>query len=159
MWPHGLKHTRLSCPSVSPRVCSNSYLLSQWCYPTNLSSVTPFSCPQSFPASGSLSVSQLFASGGQSIGLQIIGASASVLPMIIQSWFPLGLTDLVSMLSKELSRVFSRTIIQKYQFFVHPSLWYNSHIYTWLLEKSYPWLSDYVSKVMSLLFNMLSSLS
>ena len=113
-------------------------------HPTISSSVTPFSSyPQSFPASGSLSVSQLFASGGQSIGLQIIGASASVLLMNIQDWFLLGLTSLISSQSKELSRVFSRTIIEKHQFFVYPSLWYNFHIYTWLLEKSCPWLSDY----------------
>ena len=87
--PHELQHSRLPCPSLSPRVCSNSYLLSQWCHPTISSSVAPFSCPQFFPASGSFSVSQLFASGGQSTG-----ASASVLPITIQGWFPLGLTGL-----------------------------------------------------------------
>ena len=91
---------------------------------------SPF-CLQSFPASGSFPVSQFFASGGQSIGV-----SASVLPMNIQGWFPLGLTGLISLLSKGLSRVFSSTIIWKHQFLdAQPSLWYSSHIHTWLLEK------------------------
>ena len=88
-----LQHTRLLCPSPSPRVCSNSCLLSWWCHPTVLSCVTPFSCLQSFPVSGSFPVSQLFASGGQSIGAS---ASASVLPINIQCWFLLGLTSLIS---------------------------------------------------------------
>ena len=87
MRPHGLQHARLPCPPLSPRVCSNSCPLSQWCHPIISSSATPF-CPQSFPASGSFPMSQLFAWGGQSIG-----ASASVLPMNFQGWFPLGLTD------------------------------------------------------------------
>ena len=92
LWPHGLQLARLPCPSPSPRVCSNSCPSSPWCHPTISSSVVPFSfCPQSFPASGSLPMSQLFTSGGQSIG-----TSVSVLPMNIQSWFPLGLTDLTS---------------------------------------------------------------
>jgi len=87
LWPHKLQHTKLPCSSLSPRVCSNSYSLSQWCHPTILSSVTSFSsCPQSFPASGSFPTSQLFASGDQSIG-----ASASAFPVNIQGWFPLGL--------------------------------------------------------------------
>ena len=96
--------------------------------------VTPFtSCPQSFPASGSFQMSQLFASGGQSIG---VSASASVLPMNIQGWFPLGWTGLISLLTQGLSRVFSSTTVQKQQFFSPDlSLWSNSHIYTWLLEK------------------------
>ena len=92
--PHGLQHTRLSCPSLSPSACSNSCLLSQWCYPIISSSITLFSsCPQSFPGSGSFSMSQLLTSGGQSVGAS---ASASVLPMNIQGWFPLGLTGLIS---------------------------------------------------------------
>ena len=92
LWPHELQHTKLPCPSLSPRVCSNPCPLSQWCYPTISSSVIPLSsCPQSFAASGSFQMSQFFTSGGQSIG-----ASASVLPMNIQDWFPLGLTGLIS---------------------------------------------------------------
>ena len=87
LWPHGLQHNRLPCPSPTPRACSNSCALSWWCHPTISLSVIPFSsCPQSFPASGYFSMSQFFASGGQSIG---VSASASVLPMNIQSWFPL----------------------------------------------------------------------
>ena len=90
--PHGLHHARLPCPSSSPRACSNSYPLSQWCHPTISSSVIPFSpCLQSYPASGSFLMGRLFASGGQSIGAS---SSASVLPMNIQDWFPLGLTGL-----------------------------------------------------------------
>ena len=101
--PHGLHHVRPPCPSQSPKVCSNSCPLSQWCQPTISSSVVPFSyCPQSFPASGSFPVSWLFTSGGQSTG-----ASASVLPMNNQSLFPLGLTDLISLMSKGLLESFS----------------------------------------------------
>ena len=103
--PHGLQHTRLSCPSPTPKARSNSCPLSQWCHPAISSSVVPFSsCLQSFPASGSFPRSQFFTSGGQSIG---VAASASVLPMNIQDWFPLGLTELISLQSKGLSRVFS----------------------------------------------------
>ena len=92
--PHGLQHARLPCPSLSPRVCSNSCPLSWWCHPTTSSSVIPFSsCPQPFPASASFPISWLFASCGQSIEAS---ASASGLPMNIQDWFPLGLTDLIS---------------------------------------------------------------
>ena len=118
--------------SLSPGVCSNSCPLCLWCYPTISSSVPPFSsCPQSFPASGSFPISQFFASDGQSIG-----ASASVLPMNIQGWFPLGWTGLISLLSKGLSRVFSSTTVWKCQFFgTQLSLWSYSHICTWLLEK------------------------
>ena len=132
LWPHGLQPARFHCPPLSPRVCSNSYLLSRWCYLAISSSATNFSfCFQSFPASGSLSMSWLFVSGGQ-----IIGASASVLLMNIQGWFSLGLTGLISLPSKGLSRVFSSTTIQKHQFFgSQPSLWSSSHTYTWLLEK------------------------
>ena len=110
--PHGLQHARLPCPSQSPRVCSDSSPLSQWCHPTISLSLIPFSsCLQSFPASESFPVSQLFTSGGQ-----IIGASASVLLMNIQGWFPLGLADLISLQSEELSRVFSNTTVWKHQF-------------------------------------------
>ena len=126
---------RLSCPSPSPGACSNSCPLNQWCHPTISSSVTPItSCLQSFLASGSFLMSQLFASGGQSIGAS---ASASVLPVNIQDWFPWGLTGWISLQSKGLSRVFSSTTVQKHQLFsTQFSLWSNSHIQTWLLEKT-----------------------
>jgi len=103
--PHGLQHARLPCPSPTPGTCSNSGPSSQWCHPTISSSVVPFSsCLQSFPASGSFQMSQFFVSGGQSTGAS---ASASVLPMNIQDWYPLGWTGLISLLFKGLSRVFS----------------------------------------------------
>ena len=112
---HGLQHARLPCPSPIPGACSNSCPSSQWCHPTISSSVVPFSsCPQSFPASGSFPVTQLFTSGGQSIG---ISASVPVLPLNIQDWFPLAWTGLISLQSKGLSRVFSNTTVQKHQFF------------------------------------------
>ena len=105
LWPHGLQHARLPYPSPAPGACSNSCPSSRWYHPTISSSVVPFSsCLQSFPASGSFPVSQFFTSGGQSIGAL---ASASVLPVNIQDWFPLGLTALISLLSEGLSRVFS----------------------------------------------------
>ena len=130
---HGLQHTRLPRSSPSPRACSNSCSLSQWCHPTISPSVAPFCCPQSLPASGSFLMSRLFTSGGQSIGAS---ASASVLPTNIQDWIPLGLTGWISLQSKGLSRVFSNTTVQKHQFFdAQPSLWFNSHIHTWLLGK------------------------
>ena len=111
--PHGLQHTRPPCPSPTPRVYSNSCPLSRWCHPAISSSVIPFSsCLQSFPASGSFPRSQLFASDGQSIGI-----SASVLPMNIQDWSPLGWTGWISSQSKGFSRVFSNTTVQKHQFF------------------------------------------
>ena len=111
--PHGLQQARLPCPSSSPGACSNSCPLSQWCHPATLSSVIPFSsCFQSFPASGSFPMTRFFALGGQSIG-----ASASVLPMNIQCWFPFRLTGWISLQSRGLSRVFSNTIVQKHQFF------------------------------------------
>ena len=130
---HGLQHSRLPCPSLSPGVCSNSCPLSQWSHPTISFSVIPFaSWFQSFPASGSFPTCWLFTSDGQSIGAS---ALASVLPMNIQGWFPLGLIGLISLLSKGLSKAFSSTTIQKHQFFgSQPSLWSNSHICTWLLE-------------------------
>ena len=121
--PHGLQHTRLSCPSLTPRACSNSCPLSQWCHPTISSSVIPFSRLQSCPASGSFPISQFLTSGGQSIGAS---ASASVLPKNIQDWFPLGWTGWISLQSKGLSRVFSNTTVQKHQFFgAQLSLWSN----------------------------------
>ena len=127
--PHGLQHARLPCPSLSPGVCSNSWSLSWWCYSTTAFSVIPLLlCLQSFPASESFSMSQLFASCGQSIAAS---ASASNLPMNIQGWFPLGLTGLVSLLSKGLTNIFSITTIQKHQFFgAQTSLWSNFHIHT-----------------------------
>ena len=113
--PHGLQHARLPCPSLSPGVCSNVCPLSQWCHPTISFSVASFfSCRQSFPASGSFPMSQIFASGGQSIGAS---ASASVLPMNTQGWFPLGLIGFISLMSKGLSRAFSSTTVGKHQFF------------------------------------------
>ena len=152
----GLQHTRLPCSSPSPRVCSNSCLLSWWCHPTISSSVIPFSCPQSFPASGSFPMSWLFSLGGQSIRAS---ASVSILPVNTQGWFPLWLTGLISSQFKGLSRVFSSTIIQKHQFFrTQPSLCSKSHIHTWLLEKSQLWLRSFISKVICLLFKMLSRL-
>ena len=115
LWPHGLQHARLPCPSPAPGLYSNSCPLSQWCHPAISSSGIPFStCLQSFPASGSFPVSQLFALSGQNIGFS---ASASVLPMNIQDWFPLGWTGCISLQSKGLSRVFSNTTGQKHQFF------------------------------------------
>ena len=133
-WSHGLQHASFPCPSPTLGACSNSCPLSLWCHPNILSSVTPFSsCLQSFLASGSFPVSQFFSLGGQSIGTS---ASASVFPMNIHDWFPLGLTGLISLQSKGLSRVFSNTTIQKHQFLgAQLSLWSNSHIHTWLLEK------------------------
>ena len=131
LWqPHGLQHARPPCPSPTPRACSNSCPLSWWCHPTSSPSVVPSSCLQSFPASGSFLTSQFFASDGQSTGAS---ASASVLPMNIQDWFPLGWTDLISLQSKGLSKVFSSTTIQNHHFFsAQPSLWSN---HSWLLEK------------------------
>ena len=110
---HELQHGRLLCSSLSSWICSNSCPLIQWCHSTTSSSVAPFSsCPQFFPASGSFPISQFFTLGGQSIG-----ASASVLPMNIQDWIPLEFAGLISLQSKELSRVFSNTTVQKHQFF------------------------------------------
>ena len=151
--PHGLQHARLHCLSLSPRVCLNSCTLSRWCYPTILSSVAPFSCLQS--TSGFFSMSQLITSGDQSIGASVL---ASVLPMNIQGWFPLGLTGLIALQSEGLSRVFSNTTVQKHQFFSsQPSLWSNSYICTWLLKKNIALtIWTFVGKVMSLLFSTLS---
>ena len=134
LWPHESQHARPPCSSLTPRVYSNSCPLSRWCHPMASSSVIPFSSSlQSVPASGSFQMSQLFASGGQSIG---VSSSTSVLPMNIQDWFPLGWTAWIFLQSKGLSRVFSNTTIQKHQFFsTQLSLWSNSHIHAWLLKK------------------------
>ena len=142
--PHRLHQARFLCPSPSPGACSNSCPLSRWCHPTIPSSVITYSCcPQSFSASGSFPRSQFFASGGQSIGLSV---SASVLPMNIQGWFPLGRTGLISLQPKGLSRISSNITVQKHQFFgTQLSLWSNSYIHTWLLEKSWLWLDGPLS--------------
>ena len=132
--PHESQHTRPPCPSPTPGAYSNSCPLSWWCQPAISSSVVPLSsCSQSFPASGSFPMSQLFTWGGQRIG---VSASASVLPMNTQDWSPLGWTGWISLQSKGLSRVFSNTTVQKHQFFssqLFPKS--NSHIHTWPLEK------------------------
>ena len=113
--PHELQHARLPCPSPTPGACSNLCPSGQWCHPTISSSVIPFSsCLQSFPASGSFPMSQLFAWGGQRIG---VSTSASVLPVNTQDWSPLGWTSWISLQSKGLSRVSSHTTVQKHQFF------------------------------------------
>ena len=132
--PHEPQHTRPPCPSPTPGVHPNSCPLSRWCHPTILFSIVPFSsCPQSFPAPGSFQMSQIFTSGGQSIG---VSASTSILPMNTQDWPPLGWTGWISLQSKGLSRVFSNTTVQKPQFFgAQLSLESNSHIHTRLLEK------------------------
>ena len=153
--PRGLQHARLPCPSPTPGVYTNLCPLTWWCHTTTSSSVVPFSSlPQSLPASESFLMSQLFTSG-QSIGAS---ASALILLMYIQDWFPLGLTGFISLQSRGLSRVSSNTTAQKHQFFdIQPSLWSNSHIHTWLWGKNIAltrW--TFVGKVMSLLFNMLS---
>ena len=124
---HGLQHTRLPCPSPTPGAYSNSHPSSQWCHPTISSSVVPFSSHlQSFPASGSMS--QFFTSGGQSIG---VSASASILPMDIQDWFPLRLTGWISLRSKDLSRDFSNTTVWKHKFTsTQLYLWSGSYIHT-----------------------------
>ena len=132
--PHELQHARPPCPSPAPRVYPHSCPSSQWCHSAISSSVIPFSsCPQSLPASGSFPVTQLFASGGESIG---VSASAAVLPMNTQDWSPLRWTGWISLQSRGLSRVFSNTTVQKHQFFgAQLSSQSNSHIHTWPLEK------------------------
>ena len=133
-------HWRFPCPSLSPRACSNSCPLSQWFHLTISYSVTLFSsCPQSFPTSRSFPMSWLFTSGGQRLR---IGASASVLPMSIQGWFPVGLICLISMLSKGLSTIFSNTTVQKHQFFgTQPLLYGPTLTCTCLLEN---YIFDYM---------------
>ena len=157
LWPHGPQHARLPCPSPTPGAYSNSCPSSQWCQPTVSYSVIPFSsCLQSFPESGSFQMCQFLASGGQSIG---VSASASVLPVNVQDWFPLGLTDLISLQSKGLPRVFSN----------HSSkasiLWCSAFL---RVQLSHPYMTTgktvaltrrtFVGKIISLLFNILSRL-
>ena len=132
LWPHGLQHARLPCPPPTPGACSNSCPLMMpsnhliLCHPLLL-------LPSIFPSIRSFPMSRFFASGGQSIG---VSASASVLPMNIQNWFPLGLTGLISLQSKGLSIISSNTTVQKHQFFgAQFSLWSHSHICSWPLEK------------------------
>ena len=158
--PHGLQHASPPSPSPTPRVYSNTCPLSQWCHPAVSSSVIPFSSYlQSFPASGSSLISQFFASSGQGIG---VSALASVFPMNIQGWFPLGWTGWISLQSKGLSRVFSNTTAQKHQFF---SFHFDQFF---IVQLSHPNMTTgktitltrqtFGGKVMSLLFNMLSRL-
>ena len=155
--PHDTQLSRPPCPSPTPRVYPNSRPLSWWCHPTISSSVVPFfSCPQSFPASGSFQMSQLFTSGGQSIG---VSASTSVLPVHTHNWSPLGWPGWISLQYKGFSRVLFNTAVQKHQFFGTQLS---------LLSNSYPYMTSgktialtrrtFVSKVMSLLFNTLSRL-
>ena len=134
LWPPESQHYRPPCPSPAPIAYSNSCPSSWWCHTIISSSVVPFSsCPQSLPASGSFPMSQLFAWGGQSIG---VSASTSVLPMNTQDWSPLGWTGGISLQSKGLSRDFSNTTVQKHQFFsAQLSSQSNSHIHIWPLEK------------------------
>ena len=134
LWPHGLQHTRLPCPLPTPRIYPNSCALSWWCLPTISSSVISFSsCLQPFPVSWSFQMIQFFTSSDQSIR---VSASTSVPPMNTQDWFLLGLTGLISLQSKGLSRVFSNTTVQMHQFFsAPPSSQSNSHIHTWPQEK------------------------
>ena len=152
-WPHWLQHTMFPCPSLSLRVCSNSCPLNWWCHPTIPPSVLPFTLLQSFLASESFPMNWLFSSGYQSIGAS---ASASVLLMNIQGWFLLGLTGLVSLQSKGLSRLFSSTTIWKHHFFGSQLLF--------MVQLSHPYMTTgktvaltvwtFISKVISLLFNM-----
>ena len=138
LWPHRLQHAGPPCPWPTPGIYPNSCPLSQWCPPTISSSVVPFFCLPSFPASGFFQMGQLFASDAQRIR---VSASASVLPMNTQDWSLLGWTGWIFLQSKGLSRVFSNTTVQKHQFFsAQLSSQSNSHIYTWLLEKWYLWL-------------------
>ena len=134
LWPHEPQHARPPCPSPTPRVYPNPCPSSQWCHLVISSSVIPFSsCPQSLPALGSFPMSQLFAWGGQSIG---VSASTSVLPMNTQECSPLGWTGWIFLQSKGLSIVFSKTTVQKHQFFgAQLSSLSNSYIHTWPLEK------------------------
>ena len=154
LWPNGLQHARLPCPSSSPRACSDSCLLSWCCHPNISSSIVPFSfCLQSFPASASFPLSQFFASGGQSI---VASASVSVLPMNIQDWFPLELTSLVSLQSKGLSNLLQHhsskaSILRRSAFFIVQL----SHAYMATGKTIALTRWTLVGKVMSLLLNML----
>ena len=156
LWHHETQHARPPCPSPTPGVHPNPCPLSQWCHPTISFSVVPFSsCPQSFPASGSFQISQLFASGGQRTG---VSASASVLPKNNQNWSPLGWTGWISLQSKGLSRVFSNTTQFKSIILRHSAFF--------VVQLSHPYMTTgktialtrwtFVGKIMSLLFNMLS---
>ena len=156
--PHGLEQARLSCPSPTPRACSNSCPLSWWCHPTISSSIVPFSsCLQSFLTSGSFPMSQFLASGGQSVG---VSASASVFPMNIKGWFPLGLTGWISLQFKGLSESFPHYSSKS------SIIWCSAFF---LVQLSHPYMTigktidltrqNFVGKVMSLLFNTLSSWS
>ena len=139
--PHGLNHARLPCPSTTPRVYSNSCPLSRWCHPPISSSAVPFSARlQSFAASRSFQMSQFFTSGGQSIG---VSASASVLPMTVQDWFPLGWTGWISLQFKGLSRVFSNTRVQKWQFFGTQLRLIDSYINACNIDDYFNWLTVY----------------
>ena len=157
LWPHGLQHPRLPCPSPTPGVYSNSCPLSRRCHPTISSSVIPFSfCLQSFPASGSFQMRQLFTSGGQSIG---VSASTSVLPMNIQDWSPLGWTGWISLQSKGLSSLHQHhsskaSILQHSAFFIVQL----SHPYMTIGKTIALTRLTFVGKVLSLLFNMLTRL-
>ena len=157
LWPHESQHARPPCPSPTPRVYSNSCPSSQWCHPATSSSVVTFSsCPQSLPASGSFPMSQLFAWGGQSIGVSDL---ASFLPKKSQGWSPLEWTGWISLQSKRLSRVFSNTTVQKHQFFgAQLSSKSNSHPYMTTGKTIALTRRTFVGEVMSLLFNMLSRL-
>ena len=159
LWPHELQHTRPPCPSPTPGVYSNSCPLSWWCHPAISSSVIPFSsCTQSFPASRSFPVSQLFAWGGRSIG---VSALASVLPVNTQDWSALGWTGWISLQSKGLSRVFSNTVHSSKASILQRSAFF-------IVQLSHPYMTtgktialtrqNFVGKVMPLLFNMLSRL-
>ena len=150
LWPHWLQHARLPCPLPTPGAYSNSYPSSRWCHPTISSSVIPFSCLQSFPPSRSFPMSQFSPAGGQSIG-----ASASVLPIHIHDWFPLGLTGLILQF-KGFSRVFSHTTVLKHQFFNWWGMVSHTHMTT---RKTLALIiQTTVSKVMSFIFNILSRL-
>ena len=149
LWPHGLQHIRLPCPSPSPGVCSNSCLSSWWCHPFISSSVVPFSsCLQTFPASESFPMSQFFTSDGQNIG---VSASASVLPMNIQDWFPLGWTGWISLQSKWLLSLLqhhsSKASIRRSSAFFIVQL---SHPYMTTQKTITLTLQNFVSKVMFL---------
>ena len=153
LWPHGLQHARLPCPSPTPRACANSCPSSRWCHPSISSSVIPFSfCLPSFPVSRSFPMSQFFTSGGQSIG---VSALASVLPMNIQDRVPSRWTDWISLQSKGLSRVFSSITVRKHQFFrAQPSLRSNSHPYMTTGKTIALTIQIFVGKVMCLCFSI-----
>ena len=156
-WPHEAQHARPPCPSPTPRVHSDSHPSSQWCHPAISSWVVPFSsCPQSLPASEPFPVSQLFTWGGQSTG---VSASASFLPKKTQGWSPLEWTGWISLQSKGLWGVFSNTTVQKHEFFSAVFFIVQiSHLYMTTGKTIALTLWTFVDKVMSMLFNMLSSL-